>query len=268
MSQIRNQNIVITGAARGIGRLVAQRLATKGGKIVAWDIDQTRLDAVVAELKAAGAIAEGYRVDLSQKEEIDEVARRTSESFGPIDIVVNNAGVVTGKRLLELSDHEIERTIKINTLAPVWVTRAFLPTMLQRQHGHIVTIASSAGMVGISKLVDYCTSKWGALGFAESLRAELKETAPALKTTVVCPYFIDTGMFDGAQTRFPRLLPILKESFVADQVVQAIVKDRARVHLPALVNFLPAARLLPTAALDGVMSFLGVNVSMDHFHGR
>jgi all-trans-retinol dehydrogenase (NAD+) len=106
------------------------------------------------------------------------------------------------------------------------------------------------------------------LGFAESLRAELSDLAPALETTVVCPYFIDTGMFDGAKTRFPRLLPILKEQVVADNVIQAIARNRARVHLPALVNFIPAARILPTIALDGMMSFLGVNVSMDHFHGR
>jgi len=268
MSQIRNQQILITGAARGIGRLVAKGLAAQGGKIIAWDIDRERLNALVDELRDSGATATGYTVDLSQKDEIERLAQQTSAEQGGVNIIINNAGIVSGKRFLELSDDDIERTIKINTLAPIWVTRAFLPQMLERDQGHIVTIASSAGMVGISKLVDYCTSKWGALGFAESLRAELSDLAPALETTVVCPYFIDTGMFDGAKTRFPRLLPILKEQVVADNVIQAIARNRARVHLPALVNFIPAARILPTIALDGMMSFLGVNVSMDHFHGR
>ena len=86
--------------------------------------------------------------------------------------------------------------------------------MIARDEGHVVTVASAAGLVGVKGLVDYSSSKFAAVGFDEALRMELADTAPGVKTTVVCPFFIDTGMFEGAQTRFAWLLPILKEQNV------------------------------------------------------
>jgi all-trans-retinol dehydrogenase (NAD+) len=140
--------------------------------------------------------------------------------------------------------------------------------MVRRNQGHIVTIASASGLIGVAKLSDYAASKWAAVGFDESLRAELKTIAPGLRTTVVCPFYIDTGMFHGVQSRFPRLLPILKEDVVARRVIEAIRRDRARLIMPPLVYLIPAMRLLPVRAMDWLAHFLGVNASMDEFKGR
>jgi all-trans-retinol dehydrogenase (NAD+) len=140
--------------------------------------------------------------------------------------------------------------------------------MIERGRGHVVTIASASGLIGVAKLTDYASSKWAAVGFDESLRAELRKSARGVKTTVVCPYYIDTGMFRGVKSRFPRLLPILSESAVAERVVSAIRQDKRRVVMPGLVSLIPAMRLLPVAAFDWVATFLGVNASMDEFKGR
>jgi len=185
-----------------------------------------------------------------------------------VDILVNNAGVVSGKPLLELSDEQIERTFRVNALALFWVTRAFLPSMIGRGAGHVVTVASAAGLVGTPRQTDYAASKHAAVGFTEALRFELKRSAPGVKTTVVCPFYADTGMFAGVKTRFPRLLPILKTDDVVEAIVRAIQDDRAQVQMPFMVRTLPAMRLLPVWAFDVLADFFGVTRAMDEFTGR
>lgn len=109
--------------------------------------------------------------------------------------------------------------------------KAFLPKMIQRDHGHIVTIASMAGHTGVSKLVDYCSSKFAAVGFDEALRIELEaQGIKGVKTTVICPYFIQqTGMFDDVNSK---LLPTLKSNDVADRIVEAIKREEKMVMIP------------------------------------
>jgi all-trans-retinol dehydrogenase (NAD+) len=196
------------------------------------------------------------------------VARETVAAGGPVDVLVNNAGVVSGRPLLELSDEKIEATFAVNVLGLFWTTRAFLPAMIERGRGHLVTVASASSLVGVARLSDYAASKWAAMGFDESLRAELRKVAPPLRTTVVCPYYVDTGLFRGVRSRFPRLLPILREDDVAARIVRAVRRDERQVFLPPLVGLLPLLRVLPVAAFDRVVGLLGVNTSMDGFEGR
>jgi all-trans-retinol dehydrogenase (NAD+) len=171
--------------------------------------------------------------------------------------------VVSGKHLLELGDDEIERTFRVNTLALFWVTRAFLPGMVAGGSGHVVNVASAAGLIGTPRQTDYSASKHAAVGFTEALRMELRGVAPGVKTTVVCPYYTDTGMFAGVKTRFAPLLPILK----TDDVVTAIV-DAVQRNKPPMVRTLPAMRLLPVWAFDLTAELFGLTKSMEHFTGR
>jgi all-trans-retinol dehydrogenase (NAD+) len=140
--------------------------------------------------------------------------------------------------------------------------------MLERDRGHVVTVASAAGLVGTSRLTDYCASKHAAVGFDESLRLELKRQRSRVLTTVVCPFYVSTGMFEGVRTRFPSILPILEPEYVVDRIVHAIRKNRRRVVLPRVVATTYLGRLLPVPAFDALMEFLGVNRSMDEFRGR
>lgn len=267
MSEIAGRRALITGAASGLGLLLARKLAAAGAHVVMWDVNSAGLEAARRDLEAAGRSVESAVCDLSSREAI-EAAAASVLADGPIDILINNAGVVTGKNLLDASPREIELTFDVNVLALFWTTRAFLPAMLARNSGHIVTIASAAGIVGISKMTDYCASKHAAVGFDESLRLELRRLGSRVVTTVVCPFYISTGMFEGVRTRFPAILPILDPERVTDQIVDAIRKDRRRLILPSVVRTTWLGRLLPIGAFDALMSFLGVNHSMDQFTGR
>ena len=146
--------------------------------------------------------------------------------------------------------------------------RAFLPGMIERGHGHIVTVSSAAAISPAPRLSDYAATKWAAFGFDESLRLEFKRYDLPVKTTVVCPFFVNTGMFDGVKTRFNLLLPILEPELVADKMIKAIEKDRARLILPPAVYGMYPLRLLPPLIFDKVTAFFGVSKSMDDFVGR
>ena len=172
MSEIAGQHVLITGGASGIGRLMAKKLAALGCRISVWDIHRQNLDTVVAELNAAaGGSAQGFLCDVSKRAVVYRAAEETRAAAGAVDILINNAGVVSGARLLDLPDDKIEATLAINIGSLFWTAKAFLPQMIERNRGHVVTIASAAGLIGVAKLTDYATSKWAAVGFDESLRA-------------------------------------------------------------------------------------------------
>lgn len=268
MTNINGSRALITGAASGIGRLLATELGKAGASLVLWDIDERGLSGVQAELRDDGCDVQTCVCDLTRREDIEKVAAQTLAEFGPIDILVNNAGIVSGKSLLDISPAEIERTFQVNTLALFWTTKAFLPGMLERDRGHLVTIASAAGLGGTSKLTDYCSSKFAAVGFDESLRVELKRQNSKIVTTVVCPFYTDTGMFEGVRTRFPWLLPILDPAYVVTRTVRAIEKDRRRLIMPRFVYSGLPSRLLPVDWFDALMAFFGISHSMDEFRGR
>jgi all-trans-retinol dehydrogenase (NAD+) len=131
---------------------------------------------------------------------VERIADQVRGEVGDPIVVVNNAGVVSGQHLIDLAPEQIERTFAVNVLALYWVTKAFLPAMLANGEGHVVTVASAAGLIGVAKQTDYSASKHAAVGFDESLRMELRRMGSRLRTTVVCPYYIDTGMFEGASS--------------------------------------------------------------------
>jgi len=268
MTAFEDRRILITGAASGLGRLMATRFAEAGAHLVLWDIDQAGLASVAATLAAYRGTVASYRCDLSDRTAIAATARRVLGEQGPVDILVNNAGVVSGKPLLDVSDEHIERTFAVNTLALFWVTRAFLPAMIAQERGHIVTIASAGGLVGTARMVDYCASKSAAVGFDEALRLECKRLGLPIVTTVVCPFYINTGMFDGVETRFPWLLPILTPEYAVRRIVEAVRRRKRRLIMPRFVYVVYPARLLPVGFFDRLVAFFGINTSMDAFVGR
>ena len=268
MTDFKDAHVLITGAASGIGRLLARGAAVRGARVTLLDRDEAGLLAVRAELAREGCDAAAIAVDLCDRAALQATLARVLAARGPVAILINNAGIVTGKTLLECSDAAIERTFQVNTLALFWTVRAVLPAMLERGRGHVVTIASAAGLGGTSRLTDYCASKFAAVGFDESLRLELKRLGHPVRTTVVCPWYIDTGMFSGVRTRFPVLLPILKPDYVAARILGAIQGNRKRLVMPRFVMAVLLARILPLGLFDAVMRFFGVDRSMDEFSGR
>jgi all-trans-retinol dehydrogenase (NAD+) len=269
VTAINNKHVLITGGASGLGRLLALRCAELGATVSVWDLDEAGAQDTAAAAADLGlGRARPFACDVGVRDQVLQRAAETVQAQGPVDILVNNAGVVSGRPLLDLSPEHIERTFRVNTLALFWTTGAFLPDMVSRGSGHIVTVASAAGLMGSPRETDYAASKFAAVGFYEALRLELRRTAPGLKTTVVCPFYIDTGMFEGVKTRFPLLLPILKEEDVTRRIVRAIQRDAQQLVMPWMVRTLPAMRLLPVWAFDSLADFLGITTCMDEFCGR
>lgn len=259
--------VVITGGGSGIGRLVALGAARKGAHVVLWDRDEAAALRVAAEADTVGGRGTAIGVDLADADAIAEAARRTLE-LGGVDVLVNNAGVVSGRPLAELEVAQIERTMRVNAIAPILVTRALLPAMEARGAGRVVTVASAAGFIGVAGQTDYAASKFAAVGFMESLRAELRRSGSPVTALTVAPYYIDTGMFDGVTTKVPALLPILSAATVATRILAAIESRRALLALPPLVRAVPALRALPVAVVDRIADALGLQEGMAGFRGR
>ncbi|HMG43898.1 MAG TPA: SDR family oxidoreductase [Acidimicrobiales bacterium] len=266
MTRLAGSTLLVTGAARGLGRRLALQASARGARIVAWDLDGPGLEALADEL--GEALLARSVVDVTDRDSIAAGVDAVPGGAEAVDIVVNNAGVISGARLVDLRPEQIERTFAVNVLALYWVTQAFLPAMLRRDEGHVVTMASAAGLVGVARQTDYSASKHAAVGFMESLRAELRRDGAAVSTTTICPFYIDTGMFEGARSKLPWLLPILHEPDVAAKILQAVEQDKPVLRLPPIIGSLAVGRILPTRLFDRLMDLLGVNESMDDFVGR
>ncbi|GMS85074.1 hypothetical protein PENTCL1PPCAC_7249, partial [Pristionchus entomophagus] len=230
---VRGEICLITGAGSGIGRLMAIEFAKLGCTMVLWDINTAGNEETKAMLAKTGATVHAYTVDLSKREQINETAGKVVKDVGPVDILINNAGVVTGKNLIESPDEWIERTMAVNANACLFTAKNFLKSMIDRNHGHIVTIASVAGKFGGSGMVDYCASKHAAVGFHESLSAELRHLkVDGVKMTVVCPYLILTGMFNGFENKAPGLISNLEPEYVVDCVMEAVLTNKEELIMP------------------------------------
>lgn len=261
MTDVAGKRVLVTGGGSGIGLLVASGFAARGARIVLWDLDEDRLrDAA----RTIGGDVEGMVVDVSDRRAVE----RAAAEVGAIDVLVNNAGIVRGKPILDLVPEDVEATFATNVLAHFWTLRAFLPAMIARDAGHVVTVASASAICAVPKLAAYSATKAAVFALDEALRLELERGGSRVRTTVVCPYYVDTGMFGGVKTRFSFLLPILRPEWVAGRIVQAVLHDRPRVILPWLVAFTWVLRLLPVRWFDALAAFLGVTKSMDEFVGR
>ncbi|XP_071379112.1 epidermal retinol dehydrogenase 2-like [Centroberyx affinis] len=268
---VAGEVVLITGAGSGIGRLMALEFAGLGTALVLWDINQEGMKETARLAKERGAIRVHYYLcDCSDKTEVYRVADQVKREVGDVSILVNNAGIVTGKKFMDAPDSLIEKTMEVNTMAHFWTYKAFLPAMMANNHGHLVSIASSAGLIGVNGLADYCASKFAAVGFAESVGLELLASGKdGVKTTIVCPYFINTGMFDGCQTKWPRLMPILDPNYVVKKIIQAILTDQVYLLMPKSMYLITGLKnILPMKQGILLGQYLGAFSLMDSFRGR
>lgn len=163
----------------------------------------------------------------------------------------------------------IVKTYEVNAIAPAYCVQQFLPGMMARDKGHIVNISSVAGIIGVPGLADYCGSKFAMYGFNESIRTELNKRGSNVKTTCVCPQFIDTGMFEGAKNKFNLITPMLTKDWISRRVVYGILQDEDLILHPWFTGLAVGLRaFLPVPVLDQVIGFFGITNSMDHFTGR
>jgi len=265
--KIIDRTVLITGGASGIGKIMGRKVLERGAKaLVIWDINQQGLAAAAGELSVFGKVYTA-QCDISSPESVDAAADLTKELAGQVDILINCAGIVANnKRFFEQDDRDVLRTMDINTRGAMLVTLRYIKDMVARDEGHICNITSSAGMLALPRMALYCASKWAAIGWSESITLELEEMKSKVKVTTVCPYFINTGMFDGIRSFFR----IRKPEEVAEKSIRAIERNRRYIGIPFGSHFIRLMQgLLPYPIFNFTFGHVcGLYTVMDHFTGR
>jgi NAD(P)-dependent dehydrogenase (short-subunit alcohol dehydrogenase family) len=275
MKTVAGKNVLVTGAARGMGRLFAERAIAEGASaVVLWDVDGAALDDTLAELGEIASDVEvsGYVVDVGDADVVADTAAAVLGELGRIDVLVNNAGVVRGNQYFWETDLERDAkvTIDVNTLAPMYVAHALLPAMIAGPgECRVLNLASAAGFTPNPRMAVYAASKWAVIGWSDSLRLELKQAGhDHVKVTTVCPYYVRTGMFEGA--RSAPLLPLLDPADVVEAAWTATLAGRPFVVLPRTVMLGEMLKgVIPTGVRDFIADrVFGVYHTMEDFTGR
>ncbi len=268
MSTFKNKHILITGGAGGIGFLMGREaLECNAKKLIIWDISEDNISNCQNSLSDYSNRVFIYKVDISNPDQVYQTAEQVLADHHHIDILINNAGTVVGGDFSTHDRVDIERLIQINLLGTMHTTRTFINSMINRRKGHIVNISSAAGRMANPKMSVYAGSKWGVIGWSESLRLEL-EPHPNINVTTVEPSYINTGLFEGVSP--PVLTPLLDAEKIAKKIISAVQKDKIHLREPFMVKILPFLKgILPTRFFDFLAGRLfQVYHSMDTFKGR
>lgn len=220
---------LVTGAASGIGRALSLELARWGAHLILVDRNEVGLQEVARLIRPMGREVSCIGADLSTKEGVNQAVRRAIRQMGQVDVLVNNTGIMPLGPVRAMSVSGWEMVVDINVWAPVRMTNLLLPQMLERGHGHVVNVASVAGLLPVPGMTAYVLSKFAMVGYTEALRAELADEG--IDVTCICPGFTRTGLakFEGygeggLQEFGGRLMEIIGASpeRVALQIVRAI----------------------------------------------
>jgi NAD(P)-dependent dehydrogenase (short-subunit alcohol dehydrogenase family) len=257
MREIHGKTALVTGVASGIGRAIALKLASEGVRLFVVDIDEVGLAHTVAEAQGAGADVIGRRCDVAEPSQVSTVVAEIQSRWGGVDILVNNAGITYYGPTVQMSAEHWDRVLRINLLSHIQFTRELLPALLARREAHIVNVCSMFGLVGMPKLAAYSTTKFGLVGFSESLRNECGRDG--LGVTALCPGFVDTNLFTSAplgEKQKEHKVPPRIFRTTPQKVAHAAVK--AIRHNHRMVVMTPAAWFLVSMKrfLPGVMDFV------------
>ncbi|MGH2961086.1 MAG: SDR family NAD(P)-dependent oxidoreductase [Solirubrobacterales bacterium] len=243
--ELRGARALVTGAAGGLGQYIARALAREGVNLALSDLPGSELEGVAEQVRALGVQAHAVPADLADSGERERLVRDATEAIGPLDVLVNNAGLEFGGSFTKTTREEVEAIATVNLIAVMDLTWLVLPGMLERRRGHVVNLASLAGKLPSVFLATYAATKHGVVGFTHSLRA--KYANEPVSFSAICPVFVSqVGMYARVEDEMdteppPGLRPVPPER-VAEGVIEALREDRAEV----IVNRGP---IRPLAAL-------------------
>jgi NADP-dependent 3-hydroxy acid dehydrogenase YdfG len=246
--------VVITGAARGIGRATAQRFAAQGAVVCIGDLDG---DAAADAAAAIGNTAYPFQVDVRDAESVRDFVASVEDAVGPVDILINNAGVMPAGRFLDEAPQTTQAVIEVNLLGLITVMRAVLPGMLERRRGRIVNVASMLGRTELPGLATYTASKHAVVGLTAAVRSELRGSG--VKLTVVLPSVVNTELSSGiALPRAVARLVRVEPEDVAKAIVDSCDGDASEVAVPRWLALYPILRpFIPGRIEDLVRRLLG-----------
>ena len=260
MSPVFKEKIaIITGGASGIGYAVARELARRGSVLVLADINAEGVERAAADITGAGGKARATRVDVTKADEVQKLVKETAEEYGRLDYIFNNAGIAIIGEVRDMTLDDWRRIVDINLWGVIYGTMAAYPLMIEQGFGHIVNIASVAGLIGIPTFASYCTTKHAVVGLTTSLRPEA--AAFGVKVSVVCPGFIRTELFENStllkanreEATSTAEKAAIKVETAALKIVSGVEKNKSIINFPASARFLWWLRRLNPSILSPVM---------------
>jgi 3-oxoacyl-[acyl-carrier protein] reductase len=230
--RLKGKIALVTGASRGIGRAAALALAKEGAHVVVTARTKSELDSLAAEIEKLGVQALAVDADVSSEEDVNRLKESAHQTFGHVDILVNNVGVARYAPFLEHTVEDYDWMMNTNVRSMFLVTRAFLPRMVERKSGYVIIVSSQAGLHGYATETVYCASKFAQVGFAEGLDKEMREHN--IKVSVIAPGGVNTHLaFDTGRTPGdPKIAAMLEAESVAEAIVFAATQpEKSRILL-------------------------------------
>ncbi|MFQ6394596.1 SDR family oxidoreductase [Nocardia sp. KC 131] len=250
VAKIRGKVVVITGGARGIGLATATALQALGAEIAIGDIDET----TVKESGVARDFAYYGKLDVTDPRSFESFLDEVERTVGPIDVLINNAGIMPTGKLVDEPDQITRRILDINVYGVILGSKLGIARMLPRKRGHVINIASLAGETHIPGLATYNASKHAVLGFTDTLREEYRRSG--VEFSSVLPTLTNTELGSGVSG--PKLLRSAEPEEIADAIVALIATPKSKVRVTAMAGFLSqVVNLLPESVADGLARALG-----------
>lgn len=266
----RKHVVLITGSASGLGRQLAKDFDALGSRLILWDCDETKLKTLASKLHHDHV---WQVVDVSKEaqilEAIDSLKASNPEILQQLSHFVMCAGIVNGKEVMQLKTENVNQSIDTNFMQSYYITKYF-QSYISMNQGVMTYISSVVGLIPLSKLSDYCASKFALTGFVESLRLEMRQKKDGAKTCLVLPFIINTKMFKGVRIQFPAnlFLSVLNKKNVSERIIQGLVKGEEWIVLPWILRFVPLMLILPTKLRNILYDFISEHRYMDHFEGQ
>ncbi|XP_011692663.1 PREDICTED: short-chain dehydrogenase/reductase family 16C member 6-like isoform X1 [Wasmannia auropunctata] len=264
---VTGEIVLITGAGHGIGKELAIQYACLGAKVVCLDMNKQTNEETAKEIKEKiGKDVYTYQCDVTRREEVFAVAHKVREEVGEVTILINNAGIMPCHTFLDHTADEILKIFNVNVLAHFWILQAYLPSMIEKNYGHIVALSSMAGIVGLPYLVPYSSSKYAVHGLMEALEEELRVTSKRkslIKFTTIYPYMVDTGL-----CKKPKINQILNSllllSSPKDTAAQIIKAQRQNIKMRTIplfwLSLVSFGRMFPDNAQNSIKDYIDSGV--------
>ncbi|MDW7667647.1 MAG: 3-oxoacyl-ACP reductase FabG [Bacillota bacterium] len=194
MKRLENKISVITGGAKGIGFATCEKFVKEGSSVIILDMDKESMDKTVVDLNLIANLVEGYQVDITDREKVEEVFKIIKEKYGKIDILINNAGIISDNQLNKMNYEQFDKVVDINLKGTFNCAKAVIPYMIEQQNGIIINATSIVGVYGNYGQTNYAATKWGVIGMMKSWAKEFGKLN--IRSNAVAPGFIDTQILD------------------------------------------------------------------------
>lgn len=254
MTVLKDQVVVVTGAAGGIGQALCRELAVHGCRLGLLSRTPGKLEPLAAELQARGTMFQARTLDIGDRSAVTKTLADLQRELGPADILIHNAGVARITLALAPDLDDMEEMLRVNCLGGIYALEAVLPKMLERGRGQVVAISTLSARRGLAWTAAYSASKAAFATYLESLRPALRRRG--IRVSTIFPGFVRTPMSGALPFRFP--VPMVSAASAAKKIVQAMIQDRRECSFPWYEAWITGLlRRLPAWALDGIMAHVG-----------